>query len=88
MTINPIISDEFDDPKIPTAIKEIIERFLETEDGTYSEESKDKIYDQILETFLKKMKENDEKNKQEKLDEMIKWCQEFNENGWKKSPNT
>ena len=81
MTINPIISDEFDDPKIPTAIKEIIERFLETEDGTYSEESKDKIYDQILETFLKKMKENDEKNKQEKLDEMIKWCQEFNENG-------
>lgn len=73
MTINPIISDNFNDAggDMPDEILEIIHKFLEIEDtGTYSESSKDKMYEQILKASIDKFDKS-------KRDEVIKWCKEY-----------
>ena len=74
MTINPIISDAFDDPGIPNDIKIIIKKFLETEDSTMGDQSKDKVYEQILKNLLDTLDNL-------KKDELVKWCKEYVENG-------
>ena len=72
MTINPIIKDKFHGVDgTPKEILEIIDTFLEYEDSqTYSESSKDKLYEQTLLHVCEKLK------KEKKLDESLKWCKE------------
>ena len=74
MTINKIIIDNFHDSgdDVPAEILELIDRFFEVEDTTtYSESSKDKMYEQILKVWI--AKQNDAKSR----DEVIKWCKEY-----------
>lgn len=74
MTVNPIISGNFHDADndVPPEILEIIDKFLELEDtGTYSESSKDKMYEQILKASIEKQKIS------KKRDDVIKWCKEY-----------
>lgn len=74
LTINPIITENFHsaDDDVPPEILEIIDKFLELEDtGTYSESSKDKMYEQILKASIEKQKSANRR------DEVIKWCKEY-----------
>ena len=74
MTINSIIADNFHDADsgVPSEILEIIDKFLELEDtGTYSESSKDKMYEQILKASIEKQKISKTK------DDVMKWCKEY-----------
>ena len=74
MTINSIITDNFHDAgsDAPPEILEIIDKFLELEDtGTYSESSKDKMYEQILKASIEKQKISETKN------DVMKWCKEY-----------
>lgn len=74
MTINSIITDNFHDAgsDVPPEILEIIDKFLELEDtGTYSESSKDKMYEQILKASIEKQKISETKN------DVMKWCKEY-----------
>ena len=80
LAINPIISGNFDDASgdVPDEIIKIIHKLLEIEDmGTYSESSKDKIYEQILKASIDKFDES-------KRDEVIKWCKEYVADVWKR----
>ena len=71
MTINPISGDNFDHSDAPDEFKKIINKFLEIEDiGTYTEDAKDKMYEQILKFSLDKL----EKAEREKL---LDWCKKF-----------
>ncbi len=69
MTINKIIKDSFDDNGIPKEIREIISRFLEIEDE-YAGDSKDKMYEQTLQTALNNFDKNQREN-------VLKWCKEY-----------
>ena len=74
MTINSIITDNFHDAggDVPPEILEIIDKFLELEDtGTYSESSKDKMYEQILKASIEKQKISKTK------DDVMEWCKEY-----------
>ena len=74
MTINSIITDNFHDAGsgVPPEILEIIDKFLELEDtGTYSESSKDKMYEQILKASIEEQKISKTK------DDVMKWCKEY-----------
>ena len=74
MTINSIIADNFHDAgsDVPSEILEIIDKFLELEDtGTYSESSKDKMYEQILKASIEKQKISKTK------DDVMEWCKEY-----------
>ena len=74
MAINSIITDNFHDAggDVPPEILEIIDKFLELEDtGTYSESSKDKMYEQILKASIDKQKASETK------DDVMKWCKEY-----------
>lgn len=75
MTINHEISDNFhNDDTLPKGFLESIDKFLEIEDtGTYSEDSKDKMYEQILKGLFDKLNEDEKK-------ELVKWCKEYNAN--------
>ena len=72
MTINPIISNNFhNDDRLPNEILETIDKFLEIEDTrTYSDDSKDKMY----EVILKRLLDNLNKDEREKV---LKWCKEI-----------
>ena len=71
LTINPIIEDNFRDSDAPDEFKEIINKFLKIEDiGTYTEDAKDKTYEQILKFSLDKL----EKAKRK---ELLDWCKKF-----------
>ena len=71
LTINPIIEDNFRDSDAPDEFKEIINKFLKIEDiGTYTEDAKDKTYEQILKFSL----DNLEKAKRK---ELLDWCKKF-----------
>ena len=85
LPINPIIPNNFHDGNngAPDEFLEIIDSFLEIEDsGTFSESSKDKLYEQILKNSLDKLKD---KTKREKL---LKWCNDFDENKQGQPSNT
>ena len=75
MTINHEITDNFhNDDTMPKGFLESIDKFLEIEDtGTYSEDSKDKMYDQILKILFDKLNEDEKK-------ELVKWCKDYNAN--------
>ena len=75
LTINREISDNFhNDDTLPKGFLEAIDKFLEIEDtGTYSEDSKDKMYEQILKGLFDKLNEDEKK-------ELVKWCKEYNAN--------
>ena len=73
MTINQIISNNFHNGNdgAPDEFKEIINKFLKIEDiGTYTEDAKDKTYEQILKFAL----DNLEKAKRK---ELLDWCKKF-----------
>ena len=71
MTINKIIKDGFtNDDGVPEEILILIGKFLEVEDTFSKGDSKDKMYEQILQTTLSKT----EKSRREK---MMKWCDEY-----------
>lgn len=75
MTINREIYDNFhNDDTLPKGFLESIDKFLEIEDtGTYSEDSKDKMYEQILKGLFDKLNEDEKK-------ELVKWCKGYNAN--------
>ena len=68
MTINPIIKDKFHGVDgTPKEILEIIDIFFEIEDSaTYSESSKDKLYDQTIQEKYEKLDKG-------KKNEILKW---------------
>ena len=71
LTINPIIKDKFHGiPDTPKIILGFIDAFFEIEDSvTYSESSKDRLYDQIMQEKYVKL------DKEEKS-ELLKWCKD------------
>ena len=71
MVVNPIIKDKFHGVDgTPKEILEIIDKFFEIEDSvTYSESSKDRLYDQIMQEKYVKL------DKEEKS-ELLKWCKD------------